>query len=168
MRGKRQKNEKQNNFKFIIAGIILTCVIVIFIVSAKKQNNNKDEETKENNEGISLYNTTISEYVKETENGIKLNTSTFVNSDKILDNLTITNIQLTYSSGVTSLTANVTNTSNNEIPITTITTILKDENKKEICKAKGVVKALGVGETGRINISMSGNFITAYDIEFSK
>ena len=168
MRGKRQKNEKQNNFKFIIAGIILTCVIVIFIVSAKKQNNNKDEETKENNEGISLYNTTISEYVKETENGIKLNTSTFVNSDKILDNLTITNIQLTYSSGVTSLTANVTNTSNNEIPITTITTILKDENKKEICKAKGVVKALGAGETGRINISMSGNFITAYDIEFSK
>ena len=123
---------------------------------------------KENNEGISLYNTTISEYVKETENGIKLNTSTFVNSDKILDNLTITNIQLTYSSGVTSLTANVTNTSNNEIPITTITTILKDENKKEICKAKGVVKALGAGETGRINISMSGNFITAYDIEFSK
>ena len=44
----------------------------------------------------------------------------------------------------------------------------KDENKKEICKAKGVVKALGAGETGRINISMSGNFITAYDIEFSK
>ena len=168
MRGKRQKNEKQNNCKFIIAGIILICVIVIFIVSAKKQNNNKAEEAKENNEGISLYNTTISEYVKETENGIKLNTSTFVNSDKILDNLTITNIQLTYSSGVTSLTANVTNTSNNEIPITTITTILKDENKKEICKAKGVVKALGVGETGRINISMSGNFITAYDIEFSK
>ena len=44
----------------------------------------------------------------------------------------------------------------------------KDEKKKEICKAKGVVKALGAGETGRINISMSGNFITAYDIEFSK
>ena len=105
---------------------------------------------------------------QETENGIKLNTSTFVNSDKIIDNLTITNIQLTYSSGVTSLTANVTNNSNIETPITTITTILKDENKKEICKAKGVVKALGVGETGRINISMSGNFITAYDIEFSK
>lgn len=91
-----------------------------------------------------------------------------IKTNKILDNLTITNIQLTYSSGVTSLTANVTNNSNTETPITTITTILKDENKKEICKAKGVVKALGSGETGRINISMSGNFITAYDIEFSK
>lgn len=170
MRGKRQKNEKQNNFKFIIAGIILTCIIILilFMVNARRQKNNKDEEIKENNEGISLYNTTISEHVKETESGIKLNTSTFVNSDKILDNLTITNIQLTYSSGVTSLTANVTNNSNTETPITTITAILKDENKKEICKAKGVVKALGSGETGRINISMSGNFITAYDIEFSK
>ncbi len=170
MRGKRQKNEKQNNFKFIIAGIILTCIIILilFMVNARRQKNNKDEKIKENNEGISLYNTTISEHVKETESGIKLNTSTFVNSDKILDNLTITNIQLTYSSGVTSLTANVTNNSNTETPITTITTILKDENKKEICKAKGVVKALGSGETGRINISMSGNFITAYDIEFSK
>ena len=170
MRGKRQKNEKQNNCKFIITGIILTCIIILilFMVNARRQKNNKDEEIKENNEGISLYNTTISEHVKETESGIKLNTSTFVNSDKILDNLTITNIQLTYSSGVTSLTANVTNNSNTETPITTITTILKDENKKEICKAKGVVKALGSGETGRINISMSGNFITAYDIEFSK
>ena len=114
MRGKRQKNEKQNNFKFIIAGIILTCIIILilFMVNARRQKNNKDEEIKENNEGISLYNTTISEHVKETESGIKLNTSTFLNSDKILDNLTITNIQLTYSSGVTSLTANVTNNSN--------------------------------------------------------
>ena len=99
MRGKRQKNEKQNNFKFIIAGIILTCIIILilFMVNARRQKNNKDEKIKENNEGISLYNTTISEHVKETESGIKLNTSTFVNSDKILDNLTITNIQLTYS-----------------------------------------------------------------------
>jgi len=41
----------------------------------------------------------------------------------------------------------------------------KDEN--EICKVKGVIRALGIGETGKLNISMSGNFITAYDIKFS-
>lgn len=166
---KRQNNKKQHNLKFIISGIII--IIGIVLVLIVKINSKKDElndNSKENDEGISLYDTSISEYVKETEDGIKINTSALINSDKMLDNLTITNIQLIYNSGITSLTANVTNNSNVETPITTITAILKDEKEQEICKVKGVIRALKIGETGRLNISMSGNFITAYNIEFSK
>lgn len=166
---KRQNNKKQHNLKFIISGIII--IIGIVLVLIVKINSKKDElndNSKENDEGISLYDTSISEYVKETEDGIKINTSALINSDKMLDNLTITNIQLIYNSGITSLTANVTNNSNVETPITTITAILKDEKEQEICNVKGVIRALKIGETGRLNISMSGNFITAYNIEFSK
>ena len=166
---KRQSNKKQHKLKFIISGlIIIICIVLVLIVKINKKKDKLKDNSKENNEGISLYDTSISEYVKETEDGIKLNTSTLINSDKMLDNLTIANIQLVYNSGITSLTANVTNNSNVETPITTITAILKDEKEQEICKVKGVIRALKIGETGRLNISMSGNFITAYNIEFSK
>lgn len=166
---KRQNNKKQHNLKFIISGIIiLICIVLVLIVKINKKKDELNDNSKENDEGISLYDTSISEYVKETEDGIKINTSALINSDKMLDNLTITNIQLIYNSGITSLTANVTNNSNLETPITTITAILKDEKEQEICNVKGVIRALKIGETGRLNISMSGNFITAYNIEFSK
>ena len=166
---KRQNNKKQHNLKFIISGIIiLICIVLVLIVKINKKKDKLNDNSKENDEGISLYDTSISEYVKETEDGIKINTSALINSDKMLDNLTITNIQLIYNSGITSLTANVTNNSNVETPITTITAILKDEKEQEICNVKGVIRALKIGETGRFNISMSGNFITAYNIEFSK
>ena len=166
---KRQNNKKQHNLKFIISGIIIIiCIVLVLIVKINSKKDELNHNSKENDEGISLYDTSISEYVKETEDGIKLNTSSLINSDKMLDNLTITNIQLIYNSGITSLTANVTNNSNVETPITTITAILKDEKEQEICKVKGVIRALKIGETGRLNISMSGNFITAYNIEFSK
>ena len=166
---KRQNNKKQHNLKFIISGIIiLICIVIVLIVKINKKKDELNDNSKENDEGISLYDTSISKCVKETEDGIKLNTSSLINSDKMLDNLTITNIQLIYNSGITSLTANVTNNSNVETPITTITAILKDEKEQEICNVKGVIRALKIGETGRLNISMSGNFITAYNIEFSK
>ena len=166
---KRQNNKKQHNLKFIISGIIiLICIVLVLIVKINKKKDELNDNSKENDEGISLYDTSISEYVKETEDGIKINTSALINSDKMFDNLTITNIQLIYNSGITSLTANVTNNSNVETPITTITAILKDEKEQEICNVKGVIRALKIGETGRLNISMSGNFITAYNIEFSK
>mgnify|MGYP004555019563 FL=1 len=166
---KRQNNKKQHNLKFIISGIIIIiCIVLVFIVKINSKKDELNDNSKENDEGISLYDTSISEYVKETEDGIKINTSALINSDKMLDNLTITNIQLIYNSGITSLTANVTNNSNVETPITTITAILKDEKEQEICNVKGVIRALKIGETGRLNISMSGNFITAYNIEFSK
>lgn len=166
---KRQNNKKQHNLKFIISGIIIIiCIVLVLIVKINSKKDELNDNSKENDEGISLYDTSISEYVKETEDGIKINTSALINSDKMLDNLTITNIQLIYNSGITSLTANVTNNSNVETPITTITAILKDEKEQEICNVKGVIRALKIGETGRLNISMSGNFITAYNIEFSK
>lgn len=169
MKRKKQSSKKIYKVKFIIAGIIIViCIIIALVVNINKKKGTLNDNIKEGSEGISLYDTSISEYVKETEDGTKLNTSMLINSDKMLDNLTITDIQLTYNSGMTSLTANVTNNSNMETPLTTITAILKDEKQKEICKVKGVIRALNIGETGRLNISMSGNFITAYNIEFSK
>ena len=100
MRLKRQNNKKQHKLKFIIPGIIIIiCIVLVLIVKINKKKDELNDNSKENDEGISLYDTSISEYVKETEDGIKINTSALINSDKMLDNLTITNIQLIYNSG---------------------------------------------------------------------
>lgn len=168
MRKEKHMNKKKNQKIFLTIGIIIVCLVVFLIVKINKKTDETDNTQKDNNEGIALYNTALGDYVKETEEGIKINTSALINSDKILENLTITDIQLTYNSGVTSIIANVTNNSNIETSITTITATLVDENEKELCKVKGVVRALKIGETGKLNISMSGNYITAYNIKFSK
>lgn len=163
MREKRKKSKNNKKLIFAIIGIIvLTCIIILFIIKKNSVNNNLQNE----NEGLALYNTTLGEEIKETEYGTKINTSMQINTDRTLDNLTITNIQLTYNSGVTSLTANITNNSNEATSIKTITASLVDEENKEFCRVKGVIRALGVGETGKLNISMSGNYITAYNINF--
>ncbi len=167
---KHFKEKKKNNNKFIFLVIIIILIIIssiVFIKIKRNINSTKQKDEKYEN-GISLYNTSIGEDIKETENGIKINTGEKINTDKILDNFTISEIQLTYNSGITSITANVTNNSNEEIALTTITAILIGEENKELCKVKGVVRALGIGETGRLNISMSGNYINAQDIRFSK
>ena len=170
MRKKKHFKEKKKNNKFIIFGIIIILIIissVVFVNVKKNKNPTKQKDEKYEN-GISLYNTSIGEDIKEAENGVKINTGEKINTDKILDNFTISEIQLTYNSGITSITAKVTNNSNEETELTTITAILVGEENKELCKVKGVVRALGVGETGILNISMSGNYITAKDIKFSK
>lgn len=168
MKGKRQiKKENNKKLYIIIAIIFIVIATTICIININKKKQSTNDNLNNSNDGIALYNTTLGEYVKQTEDGIKLNTSDLVNSDKILGNLTITDIQLTYNSGITSLTAKVVNNSDTETGISTITATLIDKDKNEICKVKGVIRALGIGETGKLNISMSGNFITAYDIKFS-
>lgn len=167
MKGKRQIKKENNKKLYIIIAIIFIVIATICIININMKKQSTNDNLNNSNDGIALYNTTLGEYVKQTEDGIKLNTSDLVNSDKILGNLTITDIQLTYNSGITSLTAKVVNNSDTETGISTITATLIDKDKNEICKVKGVIRALGIGETGKLNISMSGNFITAYDIKFS-
>ena len=166
MKGKRQIKKENNKKLYIIIAIIVIVIATICIININKKKQSTNDNLNNSNDGIALYNTTLGEYVKQTEDGIKLNTSDLVNSDKILGNLTITDIQLTYNSGITSLTAKVINNSDTETGISTITATLIDKDENEICKVKGVIRALGIGETGKLNISMSGNFITAYDIKF--
>ena len=97
MRKEKHMNKKKNQKIFLTIGIIIVCLVVFLIVKINKKTDETDNTQKDNNEGIALYNTALGDYVKETEEGIKINTSALINSDKILENLTITDIQLTLS-----------------------------------------------------------------------
>ena len=133
MKGKRKIKKENNKKLYIIIAIIVIVIATICIININMKKQPTNDNLNNSNDGIALYNTTLGEYVKQTEDGIKLNTSDLVNSDKILGNLTITDIQLTYNSGITSLTAKVINNSDTETGISTITATLIDKDKNEIC-----------------------------------
>lgn len=165
MARKRFKNKK---IKLYIAIFLIIAIIIAIITYFSRKDNNIESEIVDNSEGLTLYDTKLSEYVKETEEGIKINTSSELNQDKKLGDLTVTNIQLTSVSGITTLLADVTNNTNQNTDLKNITAVFLDENGKELYSAKGIVRALDIGETARINISISSNYVTAYDIEFKE
>lgn len=164
---KRSKKRKLNKkaYYFLIAIVIIVIIIISVIVNGNKR---KDITEENENNSITLYDTNLSEYVKETEDGIKINTSTMLTTDKILDEFTIKDIQLTFQAGITSLSATVTNNSDLTTSFSTIKVTFLDEKGKELSSAKGVIRSLGVGESTSLNISMSGNFVAAHSVKFSK
>ncbi len=162
----RKRINKKTKY-YLIAFIVILIIIISVVVNGNRNKSHKESPNNEN-EGITLYDTNLGEYVKETEDGIKINTSEMLTTDKILDEYTITNIQLTAQSGITSLIATVENNSNETTKFTTITATFVDEEGKELYKAKGVIRSLGVGESAKLNISLSGNYVTAYNVKFSK
>lgn len=163
-------SHEKNRSKFrkirITIGIII--IITVFIVCLKTLLK-KDIDNAENSENeFVLYNSTIADYVKKSEDGTKINISPKINQDMKLNELDIKNIQLTCKNGITTLLADVSNNTNKDSEIKNINIKLLDENNKEIRTVSGYIPALKIGDTTKLNVSMSSNLIIAYDIKFSE
>ena len=154
--------------KIRIATCIIIIIIVLFIVCLKTILK-KDIDNTENSENeFVLYNSSIADYVKTIEDGTKINISPKINQDMKLNELDIKNIQLTCKNGITTLLADVLNNTNKDLEMKNINIKFLGENNKEIRTVSGYIPALKIGETTKLNVSMSSNLITAYDIEFSE
>ena len=154
--------------KIRIATCIIIIIIVLFIVCLKTILK-KDIDNTENSENeFVLYNSSIADYVKTSEDGTKINISPKINQDMKLNGLDIKNIQLTCKNGITTLLADVLNNTNKDSGMKNINIKLLDENSKEIRTVSGYIPALKIGETTKLNVSMSSNLIIAYDINFSE
>ena len=154
--------------KIRIATCIIIIIIVLFIVCLKTILK-KDIDNTENSENeFVLYNSSIADYVKTSEDGTKINISPKINQDMKLNELDIKNIQLTCKNGITTLLADVLNNTNKDSGMKNINIKLLDENSKEIRTVSGYIPALKIGETTKLNVSMSSNLIIAYDIKISE
>lgn len=154
--------------KIRIATCIIIIIIVLFIVCLKTILK-KDIDNTENSENeFVLYNSSIADYVKTIEDGTKINISPKINQDMKLNELDIKNIQLTCKNGITTLLADVLNNTNKDSEMKNINIKLLDENNKEIRTVNGYIPSLKIGETTKLNVSMSSNLIIAYDINFSE
>ena len=161
----KKNRRKSRKIRITICGIIIIIVLIglLKIVFKKDTKNTEDSENE-----FTLYNSSIADYVKESENGTKINLSPKINQDMKLNELDIKNIQLTCKNGITTLLADVLNNTNKDSEMKNINIKLLDENNKEIRTVSGYIPALKIGETTKLNVSMSSNLIIAYDIKFSE
>lgn len=150
-----KKIKIEKNKKILICLIIIVLIIAISTIIVK---NNKKEQNKKTEE-----NTVNESYVEEIEDGIKINKSTKLNETKEVGGLTISNIQLSKESGMTNLLADVTNKSNSKTGIKTLKITLLDIEGNELTTVTGIVNELEVNASTQLNISMTSDYINAYD-----
>ena len=151
--------------KKIIIGviIIIACIVSANIFLKKGTNNINIDENK-----LEIYDSSIADYVKKIDDGTKINVSPKLNQDTKINGLDIKNIQLTCKNGITTLLADVLNNTIKDSKIKNINIKFLDENNKEIRTVNGYIPSLKIGETTKLNVSMSSNLIIAYDINFSE
>ena len=163
-----KKRKKKTKLRKIIIAACIIIIIIVFIVFIKTLSK-KDIDITENSENeFVLYDSSIADYVKTSEDRTKINISPKINQDMKLNELDIKNIQLTCKNGITTLLADVLNNTNKDSGMKNINIKLLDENSKEIRTVSGYIPALKIGETTKLNVSMSSNLIIAYDINFSE
>ena len=95
--------------KIRIATCIIIIIIVLFIVCLKILFKKNTKNTENSKNEFTLYDSLIADYVKQSENGTKINISPKINQDMKLNELDIKNIQLTCKNGITTLLADVLN-----------------------------------------------------------
>lgn len=141
------------NKKTIIITILIILVLIIFVVikKDKKQNN---QEIIENNPEI---------LVQTLEDGTKLNTSTKLSETKKVENLEISNTQITNKNGKTMLLADVKNVGTATIQMMQLEITLIDSNQKEIEKLDGLLGTIKPGETVQLNIEATEDYSDIYD-----
>ena len=149
---------KQKNIKKII-GIITIIIIITILIIILFTKTNENENTQRQNEE----NTNTESYVEEIDSGVKLNKSTKLNEAKEVEGLTIANIQLTLDSGITTLLADVTNNSGSKTSAKTVQITLLDYEGNELTTVPGIIKELEAGETTQLNISLTSDYVNAYD-----
>ena len=159
---------KKANKNYKLFFVIIIMVIVIFLIfkyARKNNSDNKSQNSAKNNatENGENYENNTSEYVKEIENGIMLNKSSKMGEDKKLGNLKISNTQLTTKNGMTTLLADVTNEGTSSTELKVITLKLLDESGNTLISLTGVIEALEPGKKTQLNISMTSDYIEAYD-----
>ena len=154
------KTKKKSNkiiIILVIAVILIIAVVAIYLINKRRSLGEKESVQNE-----------VESYVQEVEDGVKLNTSTAMNTSKTLGNLLITNIQLTNRSGMTNLLAEVVNNSDEATPLKTVEITLLSYDGEELAKLTGVINSLEPGESTELNIATTSNYITAYDFKIEE
>lgn len=141
------------NKKTIIIALLIILVLIIFITIKKDQKQNNQEITENNQEIL----------VQTLEDGTKLNTSTKLLETKKIENLEISNSQLTNKEGKTILLADVKNVGSTTIQMIQLEITLVDSNQKKIEKLDGLLGTIKPGETVQLNIEATEDYSDIYD-----
>ena len=161
---RRKSNYKKSLIIFIVVLIII--VLLIYFITSKKQKKQQEQINQliEQSQELTITDSNLAEYVKETNDGTKINISPKINETKTIDGLEITNIQITSSNGVTTLIADVKNNTDTATALKNVLVKFLDQNGKELVSVNGIIMPLEIGQSTKLNVSLSSNYVTAYDI----
>lgn len=162
---------KNNKIITMLIIIVVAIIGIILIWQNIPKNQEKNEIEKintneyENNQEV---NDVIEKYVKELDDGTKLNISNKLNETKRLEGLEISNIQFTYKNGMSIVLADVENTTNQDISLTPINLKLYDEQGNVLESLDGLISEVKAGERTQLNIGVSNDLANAYDFTIEK
>lgn len=149
---------KAKEKRMILILVLITIVMLIITIAVKNNHKNKQTEVSQDQSGL----------VEQKENGIKESTSNKLKETKKLEDLEVTNIQITEENGEATIRANITNNTNalkKEFPI--IIKVQK-QNGETIQEVGAYVGKLEKGETRAINASISMDISEIYDVTFER
>ena len=144
------KKVKINKKAIIIIVIILLVIIAIASLILINKKNTTDEESNQS-------------YAQVMEDTSKVNISEKMKETKDVDGLQVSNIKITETDNISSMKANITNTTSSEIPDTILEIKFVNKAGNEIVTVSGYVGKISPGETVPFEASIAANFADAYD-----
>ncbi len=186
---KKKENSSVNNKKnignkgrstrtiifFIIVAIIVVTTIIIIVVKINNKNSNI-QLTDDPTQGLSLNNVNENATPEsmpsiggedniKIQDGVKVNKSEKILSEKKFDIYTMTNINLEATSSGTTLTASVSATSEEKISGRDITIKFYDNTVKFVSMMNSYIGQIRPGETIDFRAESTSDLSNAYDME---
>lgn len=144
----------------IIVGVVLLGGILLSFVFKKGETpNNAQAGAQDKQEEVD------NEFVYQMQDGSKLNTSEEMQKEKKVGSLKISNVQLKETNGITTLLADVENTSGNETLEKILQIQVIDKNGNEITTIRCPIDAVKPGEKVQLNTSITADISNAYDFK---
>ena len=177
---KKKENKSQGTSVLIIMIIVLLILIGVLFIRKKVIQSNSEEQEKlsseqsnaiDNEEDDDSVITAVEEedkeFVSKQDDGSQLNTSNKLKEERKLDGLEISNITLRENGGITTLLADVKNTTGAATPQKNVKVTLLDKEGNNIIDLSGIIDAMESGETVKLNVSVTSDLSNAYDFTIS-
>lgn len=154
---------KKNEKILIAVLLIITLIVIIFAVSRK--NAEAPDTTTGGTVTVDGNNEILVEekYVTTSEDGTKVNTSEALKSNKVVNNIEFSDIQLSQKGGETLLTATVKNTGSERNELFAVDVTLIDDAGQDIVTIGGLVAPMDAGATASFETSTTLDYANSYD-----
>ncbi len=174
------KGEKKLILRLLVIAVVVIGGMLLWSNSKKEVKQGKTDQEKGGQvakvdipkedtlaENTKKEDTTEEEFAQVSDDGTKINVSNQFSKTKTLDGLEFTNISFREAGGITTLLADVTNTTSTKTKTKRVKVDVLDKEGKTIVSLNGVVDPVKAGGTAQLSISASSDIVNAYDFKIS-
>ena len=161
------KKRKLSPKKIIIGILVLLFIIlvIVWVINLFHKPKSKPAVNSTTGGNVVVDQSSKEEYVSILSDGTRQNKSTKIKEAKRLEVLEISNMNITTKDNLSTVIANVKNTSNETVGEFLVNLKFVDKEGKEIISIDAYVNRLGAGEEGQITTQATADFANSYDYE---